>query len=115
MDCDRVDDLQLAVQPRAQVRLARPHQPRSDRANIATSADDAAARNFGLEARPTEPVDAQNTTNCCAAVELKTTKDICGSLGLLNMRERARLIGGEYRIRSAEGEGTTVEVRVPLA
>jgi signal transduction histidine kinase len=38
-----------------------------------------------------------------------------GSLGLLNMRERARLIGGEYRIRSAEGEGTTVEVRVPLA
>ncbi|MDQ2999492.1 MAG: GAF domain-containing sensor histidine kinase, partial [Chloroflexota bacterium] len=37
-----------------------------------------------------------------------------GSLGLLNMRERARLIGGEYRIRSAEGEGTTVEVRVPL-
>ena len=38
-----------------------------------------------------------------------------GSLGLLNMRERARLIGGEYRIRAAEGEGTTVEVRVPLA
>ncbi|HJZ48119.1 MAG TPA: GAF domain-containing sensor histidine kinase [Roseiflexaceae bacterium] len=37
-----------------------------------------------------------------------------GSLGLLNMRERARLIGGECRIRSAEGEGTTVEVRVPL-
>jgi signal transduction histidine kinase len=38
-----------------------------------------------------------------------------GSLGLLNMRERARLIGGECRIRSAEGEGTTVELRVPLA
>lgn len=37
-----------------------------------------------------------------------------GSLGLLNMRERAQLIGGECRIRSAEGEGTTVEVRVPL-
>lgn len=37
-----------------------------------------------------------------------------GSLGLLNMRERARLIGGEYRIRSAEGLGTTVELRVPL-
>ncbi|HEU4322041.1 MAG TPA: GAF domain-containing sensor histidine kinase [Roseiflexaceae bacterium] len=37
-----------------------------------------------------------------------------GSLGLLNMRERARLIGAECRIRSAEGEGTTVEVRVPL-
>jgi signal transduction histidine kinase len=31
-----------------------------------------------------------------------------GSLGLLNMRERARLIGGECRIRSSDGEGTTV-------
>jgi signal transduction histidine kinase len=37
-----------------------------------------------------------------------------GSLGLLNMRERARLIGGECRIRSTEGEGTNVELRVPL-
>jgi signal transduction histidine kinase len=37
-----------------------------------------------------------------------------GSLGLINMRERARLIGGECRIRSSEGEGTTVELRVPL-
>jgi signal transduction histidine kinase len=38
-----------------------------------------------------------------------------GSLGLLNMRERAGLIGGECRIRSSEGEGTTVELRVPLS
>jgi signal transduction histidine kinase len=37
-----------------------------------------------------------------------------GSLGLLNMRERARLIGGECRIRSSEGDGTSVELRVPL-
>jgi signal transduction histidine kinase len=37
-----------------------------------------------------------------------------GSLGLLNMRERARLIGGELRIRSGEGEGTNVELRVPV-
>jgi signal transduction histidine kinase len=37
-----------------------------------------------------------------------------GSLGLLNMKERARLIGAECRIRSAPGEGTTVELRVPL-
>jgi signal transduction histidine kinase len=37
-----------------------------------------------------------------------------GSLGLLNMRERARLIGGEFRIRSSEGEGTNVELRIPL-
>ncbi len=38
-----------------------------------------------------------------------------GSLGLLNMKERARLIGAECRIRSAPGEGTTVELRVPLS
>ncbi|MEM8534244.1 MAG: GAF domain-containing sensor histidine kinase [Chloroflexota bacterium] len=37
-----------------------------------------------------------------------------GSLGLLNMHERARLIDSELRIRSAEGLGTTVELRVPL-
>jgi len=45
---------------------------------------------------------------------VESTYNTRGSLGLLNMRERARLIGGEYRIRSAEGEGTTVEMRVPL-
>jgi signal transduction histidine kinase len=48
-----------------------------------------------------------------AAVE--STYNTRGSLGLKNMRERAELIGGECRIRTTEGEGTTVEVRVPLA
>ncbi|MFQ3663259.1 MAG: GAF domain-containing sensor histidine kinase [Chloroflexaceae bacterium] len=38
-----------------------------------------------------------------------------GSLGLLNMKERARLIGGDLRIRSEQGHGTTVELRVPIA
>lgn len=48
-----------------------------------------------------------------AAVE--SSYNTRGSLGLLNMRERARLIGGECRIRSIEGQGTTVELRVPLS
>lgn len=47
-----------------------------------------------------------------AAVE--SSYNTRGSLGLLNMRERARLINGECRIRSVEGEGTTVELRVPM-
>jgi signal transduction histidine kinase len=47
-----------------------------------------------------------------AAVE--STYNTRGSLGLKNMRERAELIGGECRIRTSEGAGTTVEVRVPL-
>lgn len=38
-----------------------------------------------------------------------------GSLGLLNMKERARLIGADLRIRSDQGLGTTVELRLPLS
>jgi signal transduction histidine kinase len=37
-----------------------------------------------------------------------------GSLGLLNMHERARLIGAEFAMRSSPGAGTEVELRVPL-
>lgn len=38
-----------------------------------------------------------------------------GSLGLVSMNERARLISADLRIRSEPGQGTTVELRVPLA
>ena len=37
-----------------------------------------------------------------------------GSLGLLGMKERALLVGGEVRITGEEGKGTTVLVRVPI-
>ena len=36
------------------------------------------------------------------------------SLGLLGMKERALLVGGEVNISGEEGVGTTVVVRVPL-
>lgn len=36
------------------------------------------------------------------------------SLGLLNMKERARLIGADFRIRSELGKGTMVELRIPM-
>ncbi|HXD30533.1 MAG TPA: PAS domain S-box protein [Pyrinomonadaceae bacterium] len=36
------------------------------------------------------------------------------SLGLLGMKERALLVGGEVEIYGSEGKGTTVLVRVPL-
>ena len=36
------------------------------------------------------------------------------SLGLLGMKERALLVGGEVNIKGEEGVGTTVVVRVPL-
>ncbi len=37
-----------------------------------------------------------------------------GHLGILGMRERAYLLGGELRLRSAPGGGTTVEARLPF-
>jgi len=37
------------------------------------------------------------------------------SLGILGMRERALLLGGELTIDAAPGEGTTVRVRIPEA
>ncbi len=37
-----------------------------------------------------------------------------GSFGLLNMHERAQLIGGKTEIRSAPGKGTAVIITVPL-
>jgi PAS domain S-box-containing protein len=36
-----------------------------------------------------------------------------GSLGILGMRERALLLGGELAIRGAPGEGTTIQIRIP--
>ncbi len=35
-------------------------------------------------------------------------------LGLVSMEERARLLGGELKVTSSVGNGTTVEVRIPL-
>ena len=37
-----------------------------------------------------------------------------GGLGLISMEERVRLVGGRFTIKSQPGEGTTVEVFVPL-
>jgi signal transduction histidine kinase len=38
-----------------------------------------------------------------------------GHLGLLNMRERAEMVGGELAIRSQPGWGTRVTLTIPLA
>ncbi len=45
---------------------------------------------------------------------VEASRTVRNNLGLLNMRERARLIGADFRIRSEIGVGTTVELRVPL-
>ncbi len=45
---------------------------------------------------------------------VKSTYDQRGSLGLINMDERAQLVGGRCTITSAKGKGTTVKIKVPL-
>jgi signal transduction histidine kinase len=37
-----------------------------------------------------------------------------GSLGMLNMRERAELVQGVFHIKSIPGEGTQIQVVIPL-
>jgi signal transduction histidine kinase len=37
-----------------------------------------------------------------------------GSLGMVNMRERAELVGGSLRVESAEGRGTLITLTLPL-
>jgi signal transduction histidine kinase len=37
-----------------------------------------------------------------------------GTLGLVSVRERARLVRGQLQVSSKPGEGTVVQVRVPL-
>ncbi|MFN8456147.1 MAG: GAF domain-containing sensor histidine kinase [Anaerolineae bacterium] len=46
---------------------------------------------------------------------VKSTYDQRTSLGLLNLDERAQLVGGHCDIESARGKGTTVRVEVPYA
>lgn len=43
------------------------------------------------------------------------TYDHRGSLGMVNMRERAELINGVLKIESAEGKGTRIRVLIPLS
>ena len=44
-----------------------------------------------------------------------TSGSFTGHLGLHSMRERAELLGGSCGLRSRPGEGTSIEVRLPLS
>lgn len=45
---------------------------------------------------------------------LNTSYENRGSLGMVNMRERAELVNGVFQISSTPGEGTTIRVIIPL-
>ncbi|MBI4279408.1 MAG: GAF domain-containing sensor histidine kinase [Armatimonadetes bacterium] len=42
------------------------------------------------------------------------TASVDGGMGLIGMRERAELLGGQWHVRSAPGQGTAVTVKIPL-
>jgi signal transduction histidine kinase len=46
--------------------------------------------------------------------EVDSTYEHRGSLGLVNMRERAELVNGLFQIHASEGQGTRVDVFIPL-
>jgi two-component system sensor histidine kinase DegS len=45
----------------------------------------------------------------------RVTTHLMGGAGLRGMRERAALVGGTISVESAPGEGTTIELQIPLA
>ena len=45
---------------------------------------------------------------------VKAKYDERGSLGMINMQERADAVNGTFRIRSEVGKGTEVLLRLPL-
>jgi signal transduction histidine kinase len=67
--------------------------------------------NIILEAREADLfLEARDNGRGIRASEFSNPK----SLGLLGMRERTLLLGGEFNIRGVQGKGTTVTVRIPL-
>ncbi len=46
---------------------------------------------------------------------VSTNYEYRGSLGMVNMRERAELIDGQVEVHSAKGKGTTIRLWIPLS
>ena len=59
----------------------------------------------------------EGSVRCCIVDDGKgfdTSQNSRSGLGLTSMRERLRTIGGDYEIHSSPGQGTRIEVCVPL-
>jgi PAS domain S-box-containing protein len=66
--------------------------------------------------RLSRAVCMQISDNGRAPLNLTGGEGVAGSrLGLLGMRERVRLVNGNFAIESVPGRGTTVRVQIPLA
>jgi signal transduction histidine kinase len=49
-----------------------------------------------------------------AGIEALDQAALEGHVGVLGMRERVRTLGGTFLIRSRPGEGTVIDVEIPL-
>jgi signal transduction histidine kinase len=47
-------------------------------------------------------------------VTVDLNKEVRGSYGMMNMRERAEMLNGTLRVESAEGHGTSITLYIPL-
>ena len=78
-----------------------------------------AAKHSGAQAAKVELVgDAQGlylrVSDAGAGFNVEKVRRGSG-LGLVSMQERLRLVGGEFSIESAPGQGARISARVPLA
>jgi PAS domain S-box-containing protein len=81
--------------------------------SLANVAKHAKATDVGVtvDHRPDEIVLSVQDDGC----GFDTAQPLLGSLGLMGLRERAELLKGTVAIVSAPGQGTRVDVRIPLA
>jgi PAS domain S-box-containing protein len=76
----------------------------------------AAARHVSvlLERRTDQAVLIIEDDGCGFVVDDVSTEPARGGLGLVSMRERATLVGGEFHIESVPGIGTSIYVRIAM-
>src|SRR5437899_2162538 len=84
-----------------------PHRKTSGAASRATSVCGL------LEIRDQQIVVVVEDNGCGFAID-DVSREAVASLGLVSMRERAALVGGELTIESTPGFGTTITARVPI-
>ena len=78
----------------------------------------AAAKHVRVELRPEDDTLHLGNTDDGKGFDRASVHDLAlrgHSMGLLNMEERARLVGGSLRIKSSPGAGTEIRAEFPLA
>ncbi|HET7106995.1 MAG TPA: ATP-binding protein, partial [Candidatus Acidoferrum sp.] len=70
-------------------------------------------RHFRVQLRGTSSDIQLTVSDLGIGFDQQVTTDRCG-IGLISMRERLKLVGGELSVQSEPGHGTTIRALVPL-